>query len=184
MVETQEQPLLQRRARRSLSLSGTPVQPSPKRPQLPPSPSALPPCPGWPLGGSLGTIFRQKAVRPQESTKWWAETRASLYSPSVVPVSSCLAPGPAMVVARGLSSTPGSPTFPHVPQPSPGLWRLPSTRFTARKTDAFRGHLAGRWLPTHNHAQVYFRLGSTTAQLMVGEVKGPQRTGRAFLPKS
>lgn len=160
------------------------MQPSPKRPQRPPSPSALPPCPGWPLGGSLGTIFRQKAVRPQESTKWWAETRASLYSPSVVPVSSCLAPGPAMVVARGLSSTLGSPTFPHVPQPSPGLWRLPSTRFTARKTDAFRGHLAGRWLPTHNHAQVYFRLGSTTAQLMVGEVKGPQRTGRAFLPKS
>lgn len=83
----------------------------------PTNPSSLPPCHGWPLGGSLGAIFRQEAVRPQESTKWWAETRASLCPPSVVPVSSCLAPGPAAVVARGLSSTPRSPTSPAQPWP-------------------------------------------------------------------
>lgn len=49
---------------------------------------------------------------------------------------------------------------------------------------AFHGHSAGRWLPTHNHTQASFHLGPVTAQLMVGEVKGPQRTGRAFLQKS
>lgn len=88
-----------------------------RAPQLSPRPTGLASLPrlaSWRLSQHH---FEAEGTR---ATKWWAETRASLRPPSAAPVSSYPALGPAAIVAMGLSSTPRSPVFPHVPH-SPQL---------------------------------------------------------------